>query len=304
MLKPVVKDKHPGYIDFRNITRYSSGSGLCYVYGAVNKTTKQGKPFVTLYIRDLNGISIPCYIFDIASPLLAGDEVRKVVNNIVCIRWTENYLNGTGLTLIADKVELVTSSDDSYFNEALEIFRGKVPDLETKYDSLIQFFVDSLGVKFAIPFYVRSSSFLDYSQGNTGGLLEHYYRMARSIKTYDYLPREEYRRLVATFALFIFAHSYYVKSEEKGCADITIVGILTQNIEKMDRQLNVGTGAFELVHMFFGYEPKDIYVRTVKSVSDHITRVAREFATYSTVPLAQEGDAGYGKIRRYVIEND
>ncbi len=74
--------------------------------------------------------------------------------------------------------------------------------------------------------------------------------------------------------------------------------MMTQ-VSGLASQLSVGSAAMELVHMFFGYTPKDIFVKTIANIGDFVQRIDKEFVLYSTIPVHQEGDAGYGAIRRY-----
>lgn len=122
------------------------------------------------------------------------------------------------------------------------------------------------------------------------------------LKAVTHLSGEEKRRLIATFLVYTFVHSNYVRLAEAGQADIAAVATLTESVNKLNAKLALGPGILEVVHMFFGYAPKDIYVKTISSFSDHVNALDKEFALYKTIPLTQEGDAGYGKIRRYSIE--
>lgn len=298
MLNPISREESTPYMDFSAIAGGSQGSGRCFVYNAVVKKTKAGKPFVTLYLRDVRGRSVPGYIFDIKSPLMAGKEMVEIINSVVEIEWQENYLRGVGMTLILDKVSKVktpTSAD-------LEKFCGIIPDLQQKRKEIEQFITGVVGISVALPMTIERYSSSEYHQGKVGGLCQHYWEMMRIIRSFDWRDKLEYERLVAVFAIFIITHSSYVRASDEGNDGIDLVVRLTNIVSSVAQTLKVGDGALELVNMFFGYEPKDVYVRSVQSASDFAHRVDKEFSVYSTIPLKQEGDAGYGKIRRYSIE--
>lgn len=301
MLEKVNDNVTGNYINFGNIGPDSHGQGLCYVYNAVAKKTKSGKPFVTLYLRDICGNVIPGYIFDMQSPLQAGAEMVKVVNNIVCIDWQENYLRHLGLTVIVDKLSLVMNP--SY--EDLAQFCGAVPGVTAKRMHIEETISEWLGFKVTVPQVIETYSSLDFSQGKVGGLCQHYWQMCEmlcGIANSGMRTKDECRRLFATFALYILAHSTYIRAHEAGDDGIELVMNLTEKLTKLSSRLKLGPGAMEIVNMFFGYVPRDIYVRTIVSISEMILKTNKEFAVYRTIPLQQEGDAGYGKLRRYVLE--
>ena len=300
MLKPVRDDSVDGYIHFSDVGRNSFGEGICYVYGATSRNTKYGKPFVTLFLRDVDGNSLSGYIFDMDSPLQSGVEVKQIQNQIVLLKWRENYIYNRGLSLMVESVKAFTNPTD----EMVKKFRGTVENIDEKVASLEKFFFDVLKKTATIPWTISHSSSLQYEQGKVGGLLEHYCRMKKIIEVYDYLPVKEYRCLVATFLYYLTVHSTYIEASDRGEESIQLVTTLTSVVTKLSNALGTGIGGLEIVNMFFGYTPKDIYVRTVKEIADSVNRVNKEFQTYHTLPLSQEGDAGYGTIRRYIIEKD
>lgn len=299
MLEKVPEPNTTQFMDFGSITKYSSGTGRCYVYNVVLKKTKQGKPFVTLYLRDIRGNSIPAYVFDLASPLFAGKEAVQILNKIVQIDWDENYLNGIGLTLILTKVSVVNDATDADY----ALFQGVVSDLDRKKADITKYISDILQVSVTLPLSIETYASADYANGRQGGLLEHYWKMSKMLRNLEGLQEEERRRLAGTFALYVVAHSSYISAKDKGGDDISLTVALTKRITSLSGSLVLGAAALEVVHMFFGYTPKDIYVRTVSAISDLVSRINNEFSVYHTIPLEQEGDAGYGKIRRYQIDD-
>lgn len=283
---------------FSNIERYQTGTGLCLVYNAVLKKTKNGKPFVTLYLRDVEGAVIPGYIFDLASPLLAGGEAAKVIGQIVDVEWTENYLDHVGMTVILSDVALATNVPA----DVVARFSGTILDLDQKEEALYKFFKDNLHMNVSFPVHIKTHASPDYMQGRVGGLLEYYYRMSQVLQSTSFLADETGSNLVATFAVYLCVHAAYVRANDSGSTDITLVTTLTSLVSKLASALNLGPAAMEIVHMFFGYKPMDVYVRNIAAIADLVQRMDKEFELYKTIPLQQEGDAGYGKIKRYKLE--
>lgn len=298
MLEKVPEKNNVGFMNFSSVSRYDTGTGMCYVYNVLLKQTKQGKPFITLYLRDIMGNSVPGYIFDLASPLFAGKEAVQVQNKIVQIDWQENYLKGVGLTFILDKVCIVSNASDADYAK----FQGTVENLQQKKTEIIDYVSKNLRVAITLPMSIETYSSPDYAQGRQGGLLEHYWKMSKMLNGLSFSV-EEQRRLAGTFAIFVLAHSSYIAAKDNDSDEISLTVALTKRITSLSEGLKLGPAALEVVHMFFGYHPKDIYVRTVSSISDTVLRVDKEFSLYHTIPLSQEGDAGYGKIRRYQIED-
>lgn len=298
MLEKIPSQDAGRYMNFSGISRYSTGTGLCYVYNAVMKRTKAEKPFITLYLRDINGDVIPGYVFDLQSPLMAGGEVTNVIGKIVKLDWEENYLPNVGLTIIVTRASVMLDAGPQDYAR----FRGTIEDLDSKRQDLEEYFMRGFAIKAAFPMFLGSWSSGEYCQGRVGGLLEHYWRMSQMLKSLEGLSPEERKQTAATFLLYIFVHSNYVRAHDKGQDDIQLVTSLTDKVSSLAKQMGVGAGSLEVVHMFFGYEPKDIYVRTVAAVSDMVRRFDKEFCLYHTIPLTQEGNAGYGTIRRYQVE--
>lgn len=301
MLKPVEEQTNGHYMNFGSIGPDSHGQGMCYVYNAIAKKTRAGKPFVTLFLRDICGNVIPGYIFDLKSPLQAGEEMVKVINSIVLIDWQENYLKQVGLTLIVDKLAVVNNPTA----EDMAKFCGSIQDTSQKRAYIEDTISKRLSFKVMLPQVIESYSSLEYSQGRIGGLCQHYWQMCQVIETFGNAGTqtdEECRRLFSTFALYILAHSTYVRAHEGGDDGIDLIVNLTNKLTNLSSRLNLGAGSMEIVNMFFGYVPRDIYVRTIVSISEMVLKTTKEFAVYRTIPLQQEGTAGYGTIRRYALE--
>lgn len=298
MLERVTENTTGKFMDFNSIKRFDSGSGLCYVYNVVLKATKAGKPFITLYLRDAAGNTIPGYVFDLASPLLAGGEAKEVTGKIVNIDWQENYLSGVGLTLILDKVQIITDASTADY----ALFQGAIQDLQKKKQDVVSYLSKQVGVNMTLPVSVDTYASPEFAGGRQGGLLEHFWKMSLMLNDLQGLSTEERRRVTGIFALYILAYSNYLAACDRGDDSIVLASALTKRVSSLAETLRLGPAALEVVHMFFGYQPKDIYVRTVSTVSDSIHKIEKEFTLYHTIPLEQEGDAGYGKIRRYVVE--
>lgn len=286
------------YLVFSNIKRYDTGVGICYVCKVVLKTARNGKPFATLYLRDAEGNIIPGYVFDLSKPLLAGGEATEVTNRVVNISWQENYLAGIGLTLILDSVQIVLDAT----HEDYLLFQGAVEDPQLKKNEIIQYFSEKTGMSLTLPMTTETYSSPEFCGGKQGGLLEYFWKVSIALRGLRGLSSEEERRIAGVFAVYIALYSSYLGSSDRGEDSIVLANAMTRKVSALAETLKLGPAALEVVHMFFGYEPKDIYVRTVLAVAKTVHRVEKEFTLYHTIPLNQEGDAGYGKIRRYEIE--
>lgn len=284
---------------FRDITRDEHGTMVCYVRDGTVKMSRVNKPFVTLYLQDVEGSVLPGYIFDVDSFKNSGLELSKVTNNLVRINYQENYLVKYGLTLILDKVEYL--KDPSI--ELLTKFVGSADDLGALYSRLLTELGKKVGIKIALPYSICNIRHMDYYCGKTGGVLRHYWDMFQTLSVFEgQFTARECRELYSTFLLYIFAHNNYIVAESKEEADITLVTKLTAALAKYASTLKMGAGATEIVHIFFGYEPKDIYVRLVRHVSDYLLRSFAEINLWKTLPISREGNAGYGVVKRYLEE--
>lgn len=295
---PAMTNDGAVYLHFNTITSGSSGGrGRCYVYNAVMRHTQANKPFVTLHLRDVDGNTLPCYVFDLASPLIAGAELNEVAHQIVEIDWEENYIPRRGLTLRASKVGIVKDTPP----EVLGLFTGAIVDVDKKLEEITELGRKQLKLELSFPAFAKVGICPEYGQGKVGGLAEHYWRMYRVLSTMDYVGAEEFRKLYATFVLYIFIHSRLKQAEQKGDIGANFVVDTINRMSSFINQLGLGTGAQDLVNVMLGTEPKDIRVRTVVAISDHVKRVADEYTLYQTIPVQQEGNAGYGYIRRYEL---
>lgn len=302
MLLQYGNDEFGPMIQFNRISPNSSGEGKCYVRNGLHKYTKTGKPFVTLYLQDIDGNVIPGYIFDIKDFEALGFQLSEVIHSVVQIKYTENFLKGYGLTLIIDKISIVDNADAKLLGK----FVGTVEQATTFYPQLADELSNLIGKKVNVPYTICTGSYIDFKQGEIGGLCLHYMDMLSILKSFAtmFKTEEERKQLYGTFLLFIYSQSNYLPAEDDGCANITLVTQLTANLAKYIKVLDLGDGALEVVHIFFGYEPKDIYVRLVKQVSDMVQRASKEIAMFNTLPPTREGNAGYGTILRYGKEDD
>lgn len=296
MLQKVSSGSDKRILCFRNIHPDSTGEGICFVRDGQHKFTKADKPFVVLYLQDSDKTVIPGYIFDLQNFQQSGAELTKVTRHIVRIKYRENYLPRYGMTVILDKVEIVENPSQ----ELLNIFVPSATRAKEYYTLLMQALSNKLGLRVTAPMTICTKGYLDYNQGEIGGLCIHYWDMFRVLDTYsEKFSSEEQKQMWGTFLLFIYAHSNYLEAATDGSADITLVARLTAAIEKHAKLLTVSAGVLEVVHIFFGAEPTDIFVRLVTHVSDDIVKATKEINMYRTLPDTREGNAGYGVIRRY-----
>ena len=298
MLERVVANTPKEYslLHFRNIAPDSVGEGICYVRGGTHKFTRMDKPFIVLYLQDVDGLILPGYIFNVEHFKEAGLELTKAIHSLVKVEYQENYHPRYGMSIIITKISLVEHPDASLFS----LFVKTAEEAKQAYNNLQQSLVEVLGVKVSIPYTICTESYMDYSQGEIGGLAIHYWDMFNILKTYaSKFSKEDQKQLWGTFVLYFYTHSNFICAEANGEADIQLVTKLTTIISTVKTKLNMGEGALEVVHIFFGYQPKDIFVRIVDQVSKSLIRNGKEINMYSTLPLTREGDAGYGVIRRY-----
>lgn len=285
-----------------NVSRIHPDTTIeCYAFvrGGQHKFTKTGKPFITLYLQDTEGVVIPGYVFDLDNFKAAGLELTKVIHSVVKLRATENYLPRYGMSVIVERISIVTQPD----TKLMTTFVGTVGDMQANYNDLIEGIKRHLGVKVNFPYTICTSSYMDYYQGRVGGQCLHYLQMLRTLEVWSVdMSKEEVRQLFVSFALYVFVHNNYVAAVERGDDDIGLVNTLTASVSKYMEVLNAGTGASEVIHLFFGYTPKDLFVRMVHQASEVNLRAVKELNAYRALPISREGDAGYGTIKRYAAE--
>ena len=273
----------------------------CYAYvrGGQHKFTRADKPFITLYLQDEDGIVIPGYVFDLRNFKAAGLELTKVIHSVVKARVTENYLPKLGMTVTVDSIAIVESPT----SQLLQTFVGNVGDNNATYNELSERIRKHLGIKINLPYAICTSSLIEFYQGRVGGQCKHYLNMIKTLEVWaEDMSEEEARQLFVTFVLYVFVHNNYVVAVESGDDDIRLVNTLTASVSKYMQTLKAGAGAIEVIHLFFGYEPKDLFVRTVHQASEINLRMMKELGVFRALPLSREGDAGYGTIKSYSSE--
>lgn len=274
---------------------------LAYVRGGRHKFTKVGKPFITLYLQDQDDVVIPGYIFDLKDLKAAGIELTKVIGSVAKIKATENYLPRFGMSVIIDSIYIVSNPDTA----TLRAFVGEVDSIANKYETLLLALQKHLGIKVSLPYAICTSSLMDYYNGKLGGQCLHYTNMLHVLEVWaNSMTEEEARQLFITFVLYIFVHNNYVTAVESGDDDIALVKTLTDSVSKYMKTLKAGDGAIEVIHLFFGYTPKDLFVRLVHQASEINVRMMKELSTFRALPTSREGDAGYGVIKRYNSKGD
>lgn len=300
MLEPVganeVKAGNMRNIIFRDIVKDEIGKGVCYVRDGRTKMSRIGSPFITLYLQDITGVVVPGYVFNLKDFQFAGKELTQLIHNLAEISYEENYFAPYGMSIRVTDVKLLTNPP----TQLLSSFVGNVDEVNATYNKLMSELSKLLNMRVNLPYSLCTQSHIDYSQGKVGGLAFHYSRMLDVIKSYApmFEPADQ-RILYGCFLLFIHAHNNYIAAELQEAVDISLSTKLTASIAQYITMLKLPKGAAEVSNIFFGYKPKDIFVRLVCQASEDVLRAQKEIAVWSALPLTREGDAGYGTIRRY-----
>lgn len=289
------------YANFSFIDLNAIGEGICFVQEVQNKITKYGKPFIVLYLQDINDIVMPGYIWDVSDYVKAGLDMARVKRQVIKIKFRENYIPKFGMSITVDDVKLVEKPT----KEMLERFLGGVPNAYDKLKELASMLTEELKINITLPNNICSISHVDYEQGKIGGLIIHYLNMYRHIKVYsDSLPVQERMHLWGVFLIFIYVHSNYTLASSNDEVDVNLINELTNAVAAYVKKLGVNNGIYEVVQMHFGYKPKDMFVRLVQDINESISKFNKEYYTYRTLPITREGDAGYGTIKKYQFGKD
>lgn len=296
MLEKIESKQDPRLLSWDRLRPDSVGEGICYVRDGNHRFTRADKPFIVLYLQDIKGSVIPGYIFDVENFKQAGTELTQVTRQFVKIFYTENYHPKFGMSICLNKVELITDPTTEMFNT----FLGSVKEAKKKYESLCTALSEALHMKINIPSSMCTLSHMNYSSGAIGGLAIHYWDLFQLLKVYaEKMTVEERTQLWGTFLIYLYVHGNYVCAEARNEADVSLIVQLTASIDKYIKTLKLGKGAVEVVHIFFGYQPKDIYVRLICQTSEQLIRANKEYNLFRTLPFTREGDAGYGTIKNY-----
>lgn len=293
MLKKVNEDNQ---LHFNNIQTDEIGEGICYVTGGTIKVSKLNRPFLTLFLQDIDGIIIPGYMFDLTDFKMAGLDLTKVTHNLVKVHYRENFLIKYGLTVLLEKVELIVNPNF----DLLKKYIGNIENVHADFNCLLAEIGKKIHMNLTLPITICNNYDVEYDKGRIGGIVNHYRKLFLALLAFDRdFSEEERRQLYGTFLLYIFVHDAYITQNKENKADISFVMELYKRIQVYMDKLKLSQGAVEVVTLFFGYKPKDIFVRLIASLSEEIKIRSNEIDLWKSLPYTREGDIGYGTIKRY-----
>lgn len=295
--RAVKKEESPcPYIHFNNIKPDSSSVGLCFVQSGQHKMTRYSKPFIVLYLRDIDGNCIPGYIFDIEDIMKAGLDLTQIERKVVKLGYTENFLPHGRMSVLVNNIGIVTDATPEQYAK----FLGSVDDINEVYNSLLTNLSELLGSRVMVPYTICTTSYREYSQGAVGGIVTYYRDLLDTLKICSrQFKKEELHNLWGTFAIYVFAHSNYIAAVHDGGADINLTSKLISNCSRIIKDLKLGSGALEVITMLEGVQPKDIFVRTISNAAKMLSSVEDEVGIYRTLPESREGGTGTVTIKRY-----
>lgn len=288
-------EKYPA-MDFSKIKKFTSGKGICFVRGGKFSRTRTDKPYVTFYVADINGVVIPAYLFEIGDLYNSGKDFTSVVGNLVVIDWNENYYNKVGLTLSLDKIYII----DKVPSNIVSAFCGTSDNIAEHIKFIEDRFLQVTGKPMKMPFMFETLKHIDYDNGKVGGLVTHYFQLYKMIDALQpTFTEEEFKLLYNSLMIYSFVHLHYLVAESEDNVDITFISALTDKVNSVIKKVDTTSGIIEAVHSFFGYTPKDIYIKLIDDLSKSIIKINKEVSVYRALPRGQEGNAGYGQIKRY-----
>lgn len=293
MLKKVNEDNQ---LHFNNIQTDEIGEGICYVTGGTIKVSKLNRPFLTLFLQDIDGIIIPGYMFDLTDFKMAGLDLTKVTHNLIKVHYRENFLVRYGLTIILDKVELIVNPNYSL----LEKYVGSTLEITERFQDMLADISSILNIRVTLPRSITNTHDVEYDKGKLGGTVNHYCKVFKALSAFnDNFNEEDRKQLYGTFVLYIFVHDTYLNKRKENKADINLVTELSKVVSTYMEKLNLKQGAMEVINIFFGYQPKDIFVRLIYNLSQQIKLATNEIELWNSLPYTMEGDIGNGIVKKY-----
>lgn len=285
-----------GLMHFDRIGRYTYGTGFCYVRDGAIKRTKSDKPYVVLYLADPDGMVLPGYLFDIEDNMQFGTDLSNILGRVVQIKWEENFLKGSRLTLRLFEVQLATNVQP----DILSMFVGTVEDTNKKVDEILAWYKGVTGHTLSFPYHIHTLSTMDYSEGKVGGLAEHYYQLHLAVKAYqECMSPDAYCKLVNASILYMVVHSYYIQARDKGEADINLVTELVTIVRRVYKRIATTEGIYEVAHILVGYEPRDLFVRIIYDLSETLRRHQQAISVWRSLPDSTDGYVEGIKLHKY-----
>lgn len=282
-------------LNINDIRFGSHGISTAYVVDGIVKRSKRGDYFVTLYLLDCNGNSIPGYLFTLTDWESAGLDVHKIKGHLVTIHWSENFIDGFGMTLSLTKVLLHRQESV----EKIKSFVGSYDDAKDIVDSIFSYCSEVLGERVAPISKMSALSSKEYSNGKVGGIAKHADGVLACLKTLkDTMSEAEYKTLISTYLCFISTLVNYMVADSEGNADVTFVAAMNSKLSVLKDRLDLHDDILEITNYFFGVTPRGYYVRCVVSAHEMIMKLNKELTVWRGLPVKQKGDAGYGTMQK------
>ena len=284
------------YIQFNSIGRYASGTGLMFVHdGLVKRSRASDKPFVRLKVSDCNGDTCTAFAFNVGDAVECGEQLNRIKGHIIQAYWEENFLDTMGLTLRISKIFRVEETP-----QMLSLFVGSMHGVMDALSEFKQSLSSKVGMSVAMPAGLADTSYPDICDGKVGGLVYFYQSVFESLVALDPLLRPEERAtLYKTFTLYIFAHSAYMQAKDGGTDNILFLSALNNRVATLSSKLELSKSAAEIATSFFGYSPKDVFIRTILRCADSVYTAHKEFSIWRTLPAMQPVHTKDGELMRY-----
>lgn len=285
------------YLDISKIESGTIGKAIAYALDTQGSISKTERPFYKIFLKDCKGNGVYGYIFDVENYIQQGIVLSQVKGKFVYIEYTENYLSNFGLTLSLHRLSLITNP------QLLDQvnFIGKIPDYENLFKSLKLDLENILEKQIDLSYLMTCKSYPNFCDGRIGGLILHYFLVLKQLTSYKLLLSEvEFYNLISCFTIFIQVHVYTLNNS--GNLDIDNIIALTKTVSNLLQVLNCSCRAEEIIHYFFGYSPKDFFVRLVISQFQAVSKTTTEFNAYSKLPINQEVNISSGVLKRYSQE--
>ena len=282
------------YLNISKLKIGNFGSAVAYVYDGKSKTAKNDSPYFLLYLKDINGVTIPGFVFNIIDHIKDGRTLTNIKGKFITFEYYCDSWGSNGISLQLTALNLVQSPDTSL----ISTFIGSLPDVDKYLKDLTNTLSKEYGNPIQLPEISLKMSYIDFCDGRVGGLVYQYIIMLYQLQTYKLIYSDsEYKDLIETFIVFISCHLDYL---ENGCeADIALLSRMTTKIKILTERLSATSTREEIVQYFNGYKPRDIAVRTVLHHFESVQKTIKEVYLNRTLPLTVTGDAGYGVIKRY-----
>lgn len=152
------------YLDYANLNVNTQIDKVCYVLDVSSSVSKLDTPYYILFVRDVNGVVMPCMIFNIDDFIGVGFKLNYLKGKYIRLNCRVREY-GPRLSLNFVGYSVLNTSE-----ELTKAFQKKIENVDSYLDDLNSIFKHVIGKE--LPNYFKISAFSSVHNGYSGGYVK------------------------------------------------------------------------------------------------------------------------------------